>query len=473
MQQANWNSRTIFIENNLYVMRGMNSKSVDLIYLDPPFNSNQDYAAPIGSAAAGAAFKDAWTLSDVDLVEHNRLKDESKALFASIEAARHAHSKSMFSYLIMMTIRLLEMKRLLRDTGNIFLHCDWNASHYLRSIMDGIFGYQNLRNEIVWRRASGRAKGSQYASKTAGVDTDSILHYSASKDSTYHGIYLEMTSEELKEKFPYSDQRGRYNTIVPLFRQPSMGARPNLCYEYKGVRNPHPSGWRVSKDKLSQLDAENRIIWREGQRPLRKSYADDYQGKPVGNLWLDISIASGKERIGYPTQKPLKLLDRIIKMSSNENDTVLDPFCGCATTCVAAELLGRNWVGIDVSAKAGELLRERIENVQGLWRNIKVLDSVPRRTDLGDELTPSQKKEHKHTLFRLQNYLCNGCNWEFNIKNLQMDHIVPKAKGGTDHKDNFQLLCSACNSKKGTKSQEVFLSELTKARNKNLAWLNN
>ena len=156
-----------------------------------------------------------------------------------------------------------------------------------------------------------------------------------------------------------------------------MGARPNLCYEYKDIKNPHPSGWRVSKERLIAMDKAGDIIWRIGKRPLRKSYADEYAGKPIGALWLDIPIAAGKERTGYPTQKPLALLNRIIQASSNESDVVLDPFCGCATACVAAEKLRRQWIGIDISPSAEDITKLRLDeaNAQGqLETPIKMSD---------------------------------------------------------------------------------------------------
>ena len=150
----NWKDKTIFIGDNLHVMRGMNSDSVDLIYLDPPFNSNRNYAAPIGSQAAGAAFKDTWTLNDIDIAEHGELAEGAPSLHTVIQAARETHGKGMQSYLIMMSTRLLEMERILKDTGSIYLHCDPTASHYLKLVMDAVFGRDNFQNEVVWKRTS-------------------------------------------------------------------------------------------------------------------------------------------------------------------------------------------------------------------------------------------------------------------------------------------------------------------------------
>ena len=352
------------------------------------------------------------------------------------------------------------MHRILKPTGSIYLHCDPTASHYLKLILDDLFGKNNFRNEIVWQRASGRAKGSQHESRSLGRDTDSIFHYSKSDAFVHNAVSRPLTEAEELEKFPIIDSNGRrYNTDTPIFCQPSMGARPNLCYEYKGVVNPHPSGWRVSKEKLIGMDEAGYIIWRKGKRPLRKAYADEYKGKPIGSLWTDISIASGSERTGYPTQKPLALLDRIIKASSNENDMVLDPFCGCATTLVAADRLQREWIGIDISAKAAELVVERIRDDQGMFEDIIARDDIPNRTDLGN-IPRYNVPENKTLLYGEQGGDCNGCGEHFQTQHLEIDHIIAKSVGGTDHIENLQLLCGHCNRIKGDRGQEYLISRL-------------
>ncbi|MBC6427895.1 MAG: HNH endonuclease [Cellvibrionales bacterium] len=449
--KRNWVNRTVWTGDNLQIMRGMNSESVDLIYLDPPFNSNRTYAAPVGSEAAGAAFKDTWTLDDVDHAWLGEIDEQMPALCAIIHAAGDSHSDGMKSYLIMMAVRLLEMKRLLKSTGSIYLHCDDTAVDYLKILMDVIFESSNSRGRIVWQRAAGRAKGSQHAPRTFGRDVDYILHYSRSDAYLHHGIRMELSEVEMKTKFPHTDRHGRqYNTDVPLFRQPSMGERPNLCYTYKGVTNPHPSGWRVSRKRLEAMDANGEIIWRDGKRPLRKSFAENYKGKSLGNLWTDIpNITGGDEYLGYPTQKPLKLLGRIIRASSNEGDMVLDPFCGCATAPVAAEQLRRQWVGIDIAAKAADLVQYRLNRNEigpALCEPI-VRDDIPQRTDQGKL---PHYGTHLNVLFGKQGGFCAGYEKFFHKENHTVDHIVPKSKGGTDHLDNLQLLCAHCNSLKST-----------------------
>ena len=468
----NVDNRTLFIADNLDIMRGMDSDTIDLIYLDPPFNSNRNYKAPIGSPAEGAEFKDIWADEDIKDEWHGHIAAEHEELYQIIQASEAVYDKSMKIYLTAMAVSLFEMHRILKPTGSIYLHCDPTASHYLKLILDDLFGKNNFRNEIVWQRASGRAKGSQHESRSLGRDTDSIFHYSKSDAFVHNAVSRPLTEAEELEKFPIIDSNGRrYNTDTPIFCQPSMGARPNLCYEYKGVVNPHPSGWRVSKEKLIGMDEAGYIIWRKGKRPLRKAYADEYKGKPIGSLWTDISIASGSERTGYPTQKPLALLDRIIKASSNENDMVLDPFCGCATACVAAERLHRHWVGIDISPAAEDItklrLTEEVDAAASLFNpltDVLVRKDAPERTDNAEEIAVQQRlpayQTHKPELFGRQQGRCNGCQYEFLYRNLTVDHIVPQSIVQDDRIENLQLLCASCNSRKGTGTHEELIQKL-------------
>ena len=462
--ESNWKDKTVFTGDNLYVMRGMNSGSVDLIYLDPPFNSNRAYAAPIGSKAAGAAFKDTWTLSDVDLVEHNRLKEESVGLYALMESAGQIHSKGMFSYLVMMTVRLIEMHRLLRATGSIYLHCDPTASHYLKLLMDGIFGKDNFRNEIVWKRMSSHSD-----SKRWGRVHDILLFYSRSSGFKWSSsVFVPYDKEYIEKAYRDHDERGRYTTSPLQARSLSGGG---YDYEWRGRWDT----WKFPKERLEELDAQGFIHWpiKKDGVPRRKVYLDLSKGISVQDIITDIFALRGsmKERVGYPTQKPLALLDRIIRVSSDKGDVVLDPFCGCATTMVAAEDLQRNWVGIDISPKAVELVRSRIEDRQGLFRDITHREDVPRRTDLGEELRGKGKDEYKKTLYGLQEGYCNGCHIHFQTVFLEMDHITPRAKGGTDHAENFQLLCRPCNSLKGTKSQAEFKVLLAEKKGISTEWI--
>ena len=457
-------------------MRGLNSGTVDLVYLDPPFNSNQDYAAPIGSAAAGAAFKDTWTLSDVDLTWHGEIAEANPALYRVIDAARQAHGKSMQSYLVMMAVRLLELKRLLKPTGSIYLHCDPTASHYLKLIMDTVFGARDFWANITWKRTSA------HNDRLFGSESDTILMYGGHKQNPA-AVKVPLTDKNLDSKYRYRDVIGRYRTgdltgagttqgesgdtwrgfdptaIGRHWSAPKTGAYAKfletLLPGYLNIEGVHAR--LDALDKAGMIHYSNR-----GGMPSLKRYLPPDAGRTPGDLWTDIDVINSraKERRGYPTQKPLALLERIVKASSDVGDTVLDPFCGCATALVAAEKLDRKWVGIDLSEVAQTLVKLRMREELGLFSMRAVYrNDIPHRTDLG-KLPPY--RTHKQTLYGQQEGRCFGCRTLFDIRNFTIDHIVPRSKGGTDHIDNLQLLCGACNSVKGTKSQEEFLTVLTR-----------
>ena len=448
----NWENKTLFVGDNLHVMRGMDSSTVDLIYLDPPFNSNRTYSAPIGSQAAGAAFKDAWTLSDIDLVEHQALKQDHPSLFAVIDAAGSAHSKGMKSYLIMMAVRLLEMRRLLKDTGSLYLHCDDVVVHYLKLVMDAIFGAKQFRNNIVWRRATAHND-----SKRFGRNLDHILYYSKGKNWTWNGtaIASPKSAEEIKRAFPQTDERGPVRS--ENLTGPLHGAAPGLpsTQPWKGYDvyaqgrcwSPPKTGayakyiekhfipnYRSIKGVQERLDAldEAGLIHHPttGVWPGLKRYAAADQGNMPQSLILNptgfTNYNKGHEWIGFPTQKPIALLDLFVRASSNPEDVVVDPFCGCATTLVAADRLRRQWIGVDLSYKAGELVKERIEADQKeMFRDdIQVSEAPPQRTDLGPPLKTAEKREYKKILYGLQIGRCNGCNVHFErLEHFHMDHI--------------------------------------------------
>ena len=465
MPAPNFADKTIWTGDNLDILRGLNSQTVDLIYLDPPFNSNRNYAAPVGSKAAGAAFKDTWALSDLDVAWMGLIADEQPAIANLLRAASLTHGKGMQSYLTMMAVRLLEMRRVLKDTGSIYLHCDPTASHYLKLLMDAIFGAVNFRNEISWKRRHGFSSA-VHQSVRFGICTDIILFFAKTdlagfcpqynKDSPEYKAYVD-------KYFKYVDGDGRRYQATSLT---NPAYRPNLIYEYKGYLPP-PNGWMITKEKMEQWDKEDRIHFPKNKagRLRRKSFVDELLGMPIQNLWDDIEQigAHAKERIGYPTQKPLALLERIIKASSNEGDIVLDPFCGCATACVAADRLNRKWVGIDISPKAAELVNLRLQQTMGsLFHHgyVTARTDIPRRTDID---TPIPYRQNKHVLFGQQEGLCNGCKGDFPFKLYEVDHMVPQSKGGTDHLDNLQLLCSNCNRIKGHRPQEYLVARLQEA----------
>ena len=435
---ANFASGTVWTGDNLPVIRGMNDACIDLIYLDPPFNSNRHYEAPIGSKAAGAAFKDAWTLDDIDVCEHGELADRNPAAYSVIEAARQAHGKGMQSYLIFMAVRLLEMRRVLKETGSIYLHCDDAAGPYLRLLMDGIFGAGQFRNEVIWRRY-----GSHNDSRRYGRVHDVILYYAADRKWTWNGAWLPHDPAYVAQAYRHEDERGRYRT-GPLHTGGLQGG--GYEYAYRG----HSRTWRYPLERMLEMDRAGLIRQAKSGTgvPERKIYLSDSKGRPAADIWDDVKALTGQnaERTGYPTQKPLALLERIIQASSNPGDVVLDPFCGCATALVAADRLQRQWAGIDLSELAVKLVDERISEDRGLWGGVTALTAPPVRTDLGD--LPNYRT-HRHRLYGEQEGVCAGCETHFPFRVMDVDHMLPRVKGGTDHPDNLQLLCSGCNRSKG------------------------
>ncbi len=378
-------TNSLYTHDNLYIMQGMNSESVDLIYLDPPFNSKRNYAAPIDSKAAGTAFKDMWTWQDVDEFRLNELV-EINGLIDYIQSIGNIHGKPMMAYATYMAQRIIQMHRILKLNGSIYLHCDTHASHYIKPLVDAILGNNNFLNEIIWHYQTGGA-GKRWFSRKH----DTILLYGKGK----HYIFN--------------------HEIVRVART-----------EKAMRRAQNPTGARISADNNSKVAMD---------------------------VWVDLQALNpmAKERTGYETQKPLTLLHRIIKASSNAGDIVFDPFCGCATTCVAAQQLGRQWIGIDIEASAPALLIERLSDDAGMFSDFVHLTKPPVRTDV---VAVEPSLPVKKTLYNAQGRKCNGCYNEYFEKDLEIDHIIPKSKGGGDYIENYQLLCSKCNKTKGDRPME-------------------
>ncbi len=414
MPAPNFANRTIWTGDNLEILRGLNSDSVDLIYLDPPFNSNRNYQAPVGSKAAGAAFKDAWTLDDVDEAQHGLIAEAEPPLYEAINAAGIVHGKGMKSYLIMMGVRLLEMRRVLRSTGSIYVHCDPTASHYLKLLMDSIYGKENFRNEIVWCYEVGGRSRRQFARKH-----DTLLFYSKTEGYLFDADAVRLKRKKTHMKIERDAKGQEWQT--------KRDSRTGKVYRYLVSAGALCPDWWTGIQQLNRSD---------------------------------------KERVGYPTQKPLPLLERVIRASSNPGDVVLDPFAGCATACVAAEKLDRQWAGIDLSEKAYQLVRQRLASEVSVgsaehprltgW-NVTHRTDIPTRDDLAK--LPNYRT-HKHRLYGRQEGICNGCKVLFPFRNMTVDHIVPRSRGGSDSLDNLQLLCGACNSMKGQRSQAAFIAYL-------------
>lgn len=427
MVRPNWKNRTLFRGDNLVFLRAMNSGSVHLIATDPPFNKGRDFHATPDSLAAGAKFQDRWSWErDIHQDWIDQITDDYPRLMEAIESARYAHSHGMGAYMCFMAVRLLEMHRILRDDGAIYLHCDPTASHYLKAVMDAIFGWRNFGNHIVWHY------------RGAGVPRDSFARR--------HDIVLR-----------YAKKIGKHHFDPDPARQPYARATVERFGHYIGnVRGNSDYG-------------------RQSLNPL---------GKHPDDVIADIQpiAPSSKDRVGFPTQKPLRLYERLIATSSRKGDVVLDPFAGCATTLVAAELLGRRWAGMDIWDEAPDVVVERL-NREGLFKPKKTrraargqqnhlfakdftfTSRIPKRTDDGQTSSPflrvkrrfkepagpkMSRAEMYDRLLEQHGPKCQGCDRLFDDpRYLELDHNTPRSDGGLNHITNRILLCGPCNRLKG------------------------
>ena len=382
----------LFYGDNLDILRSREyfpDEFVDLIYLDPPFNSNRDHnvlfksESGADSEAQITAFEDTWhwgetaeaTYRDIILNAPDKVSTAIEALMNLIDR------NQMMAYLVMMTARLVELHRVLKPTGSLYLHCDPTASHYLKIVLDSIFGPTNFRSEVVWKRTGAHDLGA----KQWPALHDVVFMYSRGEDWCWNRIYGDLDEEYIRKNFRYRDERGVYRANM------LTGAKAGGPEAYQSWRGRLPSsgrawalpGYKRFPDWLKQLlpteteweklgihakldlfDEVGMIHWpkKEDGFPYIKYYLDDRPGKIAGDVWTDIKPLTGtsKERLGYPTQKPLALMERIIRASSNEGDLVFDPFCGCGTTCAAAEKLKRRWIGIDITHLGISLQKHRL-----------------------------------------------------------------------------------------------------------------
>jgi len=365
---------TLFYGDNLNILREyILDESIDLIYLDPPFNSSRSYnvlfkdESGIDSEAQITAFEDTWHWNYLaDQTYRGIVTDAPERVSQLMSSLKNiVGTKSpMMAYLVMMTARLVELHRILRSTGSLYLHCDPTASHYLKIILDTIFGPQNFRNEIIWKRQSAHSDA-----KTKFSDvTDTILFYAKSKDTLFHPQYGQHDPQYIETFYRFDDHDGR--GLYRLGDMASPNPRPNMMYEWMGFSYP-AKGWRYQRETMQKLHDEGRIYYPRHKggsldttkRPALKRYLNEQEGSIITNAWIDINPlhSSDAERLGYPTQKPLALLERIIAASSNPGDTILDPFCGCGTAIAAAQKLGRKWIGIDITHLSIALQKYRME----------------------------------------------------------------------------------------------------------------
>ncbi|MYA44305.1 MAG: hypothetical protein F4Z31_21460 [Gemmatimonadetes bacterium] len=510
MGMANFKNRTLFHGDNLGFLRGINSETVHLIATDPPFNKDRDFHATPDSLAAGAKFQDRWSWEDdVEGEWVDQIQDDWPAVWKVIDTARTAWGDDMGAFLCFMGVRLIEMRRVLRKDGSIYLHCDDTAVAYLKVLMDSIFESKHLQAHIVWRRAT-----SHNDPKRWGRILDHILHYSSSQQITWNGqdIATPKSAEQLKKAYPSRDER--FSWLGPVRQDnltgPSHGSNAgspstlpwreydvhsrgrvwsaprkgryaefieaNFIPGYRSIQGVH--------ERLDALDDAGLIHHpAKGFWPGLKRYAAADQGNPPQNLILSPTgftnfTKQHGEAVGYPTQKPLALYERFIKASSNEGDIVLDPFCGCATTPVAAERLKRQWVGIDIWNEAHRLVLDRFK-AEGLmvpdgesidkteqlrmisFGEVHYETDPPIRTDDRDSAVPAfqvterypeppgprmSRAEMLDHLIAQHGAKCQGCDREFDDpRYLQLDHNTPRADGGLNHITNRVLLCGPCN----------------------------
>lgn len=362
------NDNRLYFGDNLEVMRDhIKDESVDLVYLDPPFNSHATYNVlfkePAGTVAEAQAeaFRDTWTWGPTAAAAYEDVLQSGESVSLVMRGLRDWLGKgTMMAYITMMAVRLVELRRVLKPTGSLYLHCDQTASHYLKLILDAIFGVENYRNEIIWKRKAGRGETNREAIRF-GVSTDSLLFYVKSREAPFHRQITKSNPDYIASKFVHTTEDGRRYRLDNIT---SPALRPNLVYEYKGIKPP-PKGWAVSLDRMKQMDAEGRLYIPSNpdRRIQRKRFLDELEGETVDSLWADIPPinSQAQERLGYPTQKPLNLLKRILEASSAAGDVLLDPFCGCGTSVDAAESNGRKWIGIDVTHYAITLIEERLK----------------------------------------------------------------------------------------------------------------
>jgi DNA modification methylase len=347
-------AQTIYCGDNLELLPQFRDESVDLIYVDPPFNSNRNYETFWGETKEKRAFED-----------------------------RHESTRAYIDY---MRPRCMELARVLKKTGSFYFHCDWHASHYVKVMLDQIFGENNFQNEIIWKRQSAHSDGKQ-GSKHYGRVHDSIFFYTASGEYTWNQLYQPYDEAYIQTFYsnvePGTGRQFQYGDLTG----PGGAAKGNPCYEFMGVKRH----WRYKQEKMEQLRRDGRIEFRPGGKvPRLKRYLDEAKGLPLQSVWTDIRpiINFGKESMGFPTQKPLALLERIIQGSSDPDDIILDAFCGCGTALVAAQKLGRRWIGIDSSPTACRVMADRLQkdcnlrqdmdfSVVGLPRTVDELRRMP------------------------------------------------------------------------------------------------
>jgi DNA modification methylase len=395
---------TLFYGDNLEILRKkVRDESVDLCYIDPPFNSKRNYNQiynNIGNEdlAQAQAFIDTWTWNDQSRDGYHQITGNHLGRFSeqTIELVRGLHrvlgEGSLLGYLVSLTLRLAEINRVLKPTGSFYLHCDPSASHYLKIIIDSVFlpSGGNFVNEIIWKRTTAHSDSKQ-GRKAYGNITDTLLFYSKGENLIFNPQHQKYSEKYLK-KYRHKDATGRQYRLDNL-TGPGGAAKGNPSYEVMGVTRY----WRYSKEKMRSLIQEGRVIQtKPGSVPQYKRYLAEMPGNPLQNLWDDINPVNSQanERLGYPTQKPEALLERILKVSSNEGDIVLDAYCGCGTTIAVAQKMNRRWIGMDITYQAIAIILARLEDQFGPQVTSAVmLDGIPK--DMASAKALAHKKDDR------------------------------------------------------------------------------
>jgi len=357
----------LYYGDNLEILREhVPAENVDLVYLDPPFNSQATYnvlfRAPTGeqSQAQIEAFEDTWHWNSAAEQAFDEVMRSGNTDAAEMLRAMRSFLKEndVMAYLTMMAVRIIELHRVLKASGSLYLHCDPTAGHYLKILLDAAFGAKSFVNEIIWKRTHAHSDYVQGARHFGHVH-DTI--YSKHGNRTWNPVFASYSDDYLGRIYRYVDEKGRRFQTQPLHAAKPGG---DSLYEWKGKRPPSGRYWAFSKENMEKLDREGRIVYSKNGVPRYKIYLDETKGVAAQDIWSEISPVHNQpsERLGYPTQKPVALLERIVAASSNPGDILLDPFCGCGTAIHASQKLGRQWIGIDITHLAISLVEKRLND---------------------------------------------------------------------------------------------------------------
>lgn len=396
-------TRKLYLGDNLAVLRSLEDSSVDLVYMDPPFYSGRDYyVVRHGEGRGELVFRDRFSWEEEHDLSLSEVKQRNSLLYEYVSFVARSYSPGFASYLVSLSVRLLELHRVLKDTGSLYLHCDPTSSHYLKNALDVIFGQSNFRNEIVWKRMSSHSSAKRWAPVH-----DVILFYSKSSRYVWNVAYEQYDESYIREYYRHRDERGRFALVVLTGAGPTNGdsgkpwrgidptsvgrhwAVPGKDKLPSWVRPPDNWDNLSAQDKLDFLDSVGLIYWPpKGSSPRFKRYLDTARGVPVRDVIMDIPplMHRGGQRTGFPTQKPVSLLERIIQVSSNPGDTVLDPYVGSGTTLIAAESLGRGWIGIDSSPVAISFTTSRLRDLGVHGFSFIECGDKPDRGTCGDDV---------------------------------------------------------------------------------------